>query len=444
MTVKELVKGIGDINDTYIEEAEETKKGGRGPRFHWVLILAAVLTALLALSAVAVKGNWFGLREMILGPNDAAGSTISLEGFIGTPEYMASQEWQEFLASYDTDGEILQEIGNGIFAPGTSYNFYNVYSQEMADKLDEIAGKYQLKLHTDLVLNLQAEDLFAQVGGDFLGENRSLAAYMYEDGTFHFDGETDLADYGLLDYQFGRCVRGSFTGATLNIGNAADYTQWIYTTRDGITLTLALSPYKGLILADLGDSLVSVNVLAGTEIPQDHVFSSGSLTAEDLERFSDSFRFSVLTPVQEVDADLWQPVPEDTISPEAFYNATGIELDDAQRFYSEFLRDIESGDRLAVIEKIPYPAVVIMPDRTEVRVENALQLMEYYDVIFTDELWDNIMITRYDLERADLFWHDGLVGAANGFIWFGLLEGEGIRVVTVQSESGAAVRPASY
>jgi len=449
MTSKQLMHHIGNTDDQYILEAGESGigRGKKTVKLRRVLILAAVITALLALSATAVAGNWFGLGELLLGRNgDTASDVISLEGFLETPEYLASQEWQAFLASYDTDGKILEEMGNDIYRPGTSYNFYTVYSQEMADKLDEIVEKYGLKLHTSMLTDLYTkETLIAQVGGNFLGENRSYTAYMYEDGTFHFDGETDLAYYGLLDYQFDRCVRGSFTGATLHIGNAADYTQWTYTTQDGITLTLALSPYKALILADLGDSLVTVNVLAGSETEADAVFSSGPITAEDLERFAGSFRFSALTPALPADPSLPRPdfglgtdETPDQPSAEDFYNATGLALDDAQRFYAEFVGEIEADDRAAVAEKILYPAMVTV-NGAEIGVENASQFLGFYDDIFTDELWENIMVTRYDMERADLFWNAGLVGAAGGCIWFAPVE-DGIRVFTVQN-STAAVRP---
>ena len=445
MMVKELLSGIGDINDRYIMEAEEIKQRSGKIKVRRVLILAAALAGVLAISTLAATENWFGLRDLILGQMEEENTTLSLVGLAETPEYLAAAQWQEFLASYDTDGKILESIGNGIYAPGTSYPHYNVYSQEMADKLDEIAEEHQLKLHTDILLNLQPEDLYAQVGGDFLGDNRAFAAYMYEDGTFHFDGVADLAGYGLLDYQFDRVVKGSFNSLRLNIGPAEDYAQWNYTTQDGVPLLLALSPYKGLIMADLADCFITVNVLAGTETAPEDVFSSGPLTAENLQCFADSFRFNVLTPVLPADMsyaeDVW--VDGEKIAPEAFYNATGIEFYEAQAFYAEFLKVIESGNRLTAVEKICYPAVVIMPDGTETRVENASQLLEFYDAIFTEELWEQITITRYDLERADLFWYDGQVGAASGFIWFGLLPEEGLRVLTVQSESGAAVRSAN-
>ena len=132
--------------------------------------------------------------------------------------------------------------------------------------------------------------LCAQVGGVFLGENQAYSAYMYEDGTFKFDGMTDLAGYGLLEYQFMRCVRGSFTHVRLNVGDVAAYRESVYTTADGTAVTFALGPAKGLVIADLTDSFVTVNVLAGTE--------NAGLTHGDMEQFADGFNFSKLSPVQ--------------------------------------------------------------------------------------------------------------------------------------------------
>lgn len=445
MTVRQLMNYIGNMEEAYVLEAVENTlpRGGKHIKMRRVMILAAVLAALLALSATAVTANWFGLGDLLLGRSGGEEhDVISLAGFAQSPEYLAAEEWQAFLAAYDPDGGISEEMGNEIFAPGTAYNYYQVCTQEMADKLDEITEKYSLKLHSNMLTDLYVrEALCAQVGGNFLGENVCYTTYMYEDGTFHFDGAIELAYYGHLDYQFDRCVRGSFTEMVLRIGNIADYTEWTYTVEDGITLTLALSPHKALIIADLGDSLVTVNVLAGTETAAEDIFSNGAFTAEDLERFAETFRFSVLTPALPADPSLPRPTFDEVVdkpSEEDFYNATGLAWDAAQSFYAEFLGEIETDDRRAVAEKILYPAKVTV-NGAEIKVENASQFLEFYDDIFTEELWENIMTTRYDLERADLFWNDGLVGAAGGSIWFGSTEGR-ILVFTVQN-STAAVRP---
>ena len=90
---------------------------------------------------------------------------ISLSGYTNSTETQALIEWQDFLANYDTDRKIADEIGNGIFiAEGREeWVQYSVYSYEMGEKLDEIAEKYDLKLHTDIDL-IKPEELMYRVG----------------------------------------------------------------------------------------------------------------------------------------------------------------------------------------------------------------------------------------------------------------------------------------
>lgn len=69
---------------------------------------------------------------------------ISLAGTEGSPEYEADVEWQKFLDSYDTDESILASVGSGTTGFEEKYGEYLCYSQEMADKIEEICEKYGL------------------------------------------------------------------------------------------------------------------------------------------------------------------------------------------------------------------------------------------------------------------------------------------------------------
>lgn len=426
-----------------------------------ILCVAAATVLLGAFCLTAYATDFFGLRDLLLpqheiklpadtdSPNGQeqqveSVDVILLVGYSDTPEAKAAAEWQAFLAGYD-DGGALEQIGNSPTGFEEMYGLYLVYTQEMADKLDEITAKYRLNLHSSMLI-VSKDELLGQAGGDFCGENSFGVAYLYEDGTFGFDGAIELEDYGLLDYQFLRAVRGSFTDTLLNIGDANDYTEWRYTTRSGVPVTLALAGYKALVIVDLPDSFVTINVLAGTETPESDIFSNGSLTAETLERFADSFDFSVLTPVLPFDAEAIQTAQQQKEAQEdssKFWTITGLEMWQAQEFYCELIRNIENGDRQAVAEKILYPATVTVREGTglaEITVRNAEEFLTYYDDIFTESLWwDSIMANQYTKERADLFAHDGMVGAAGGAIWFALAEG-GIRVFTVQNSDGYSVR----
>lgn len=293
------------INEEFLQ-----KKHRRLPK--GVVLLAAVVALLAGLSTVAVATDWFGLHQLLLphqqqvtmpidpSTGEQAVETvdmISLAGYMDTPEGKATAEWRDFLNGYDSDGAIIAAIGNNPTGFEEKYSMYQVYTQEMADKLEEIVERYDLKLHTEMAWISEQQNLCAQVGGDFLGwNNTAYGIYIYEDGTFKFDGEAALEGYGTVDYQFMRLVKGSFTDLVLNIGDAADYRQWQYETASGASVTLALSGRQGLIFLDTGDAFVSVNVLAGEETPEDDIFSSGPFFAENLEALADSFDFTVLQP----------------------------------------------------------------------------------------------------------------------------------------------------
>ncbi len=218
---------------------------------------------------------------------------ISLQGFSDCNESKAVREWTEFCDNYDMDGTLLAQVGNGPTGLDDRYSLYLVYTQEMADKLDEIVGRYNLNLHSSIIIIDSQEELIEKAGnGNFLGTaNRTGGAYMYEDGTFHYDGSAGF-DGLLIDYQFMNCKKGSFTDVILNIGNLEDYREWSYMTDCGITVRLAISPYKSLVIADLGSSFITINVLAGTEYG--FLDEAGKITASDLELFANSFDYTLL------------------------------------------------------------------------------------------------------------------------------------------------------
>jgi len=432
---------------------EEMEQRGAQRRLRGkIAVLAAVVCLLAGISTVAAANGWFGLRELefqesveVSKPDGevteemASTGLISLQGYSDTPEYRAMEKWKAFLDSYD-DGGLLEQLGNDPSGFEEEYGLYLVYSQEMADAFDGILEKYGLRKHTDMIDDLYTnEALCAQVGGDFLGENQAYSSYMYEDGTFKFDGEIELADYGTLDYQFMRCVRGSFTDVLLSVGDLRDYREWVYETACGIPVTLALGPFKALIVADLPDSFVTINVLAGEEsAPQP--FSSGAVMEEDLERFADSFDFSILTPVQKpVIVDV-EPEPGE-IPPEEdlFLLRTGVREAAAQEFYTKWITFVENGEREQVLELVLYPVTVTVAEGS-FTAEKAEDLLPYYDAIFTKGLLEADMVNRYTKEWADLITNDGLIGAAGGAVWMAPME-DGIRIFTVQNAEGWSICP---
>lgn len=302
--------------------AQKRKPHKKSPRRLW--LAAAVIALLVALSIGAVAANLLGARDLLLPPQQPAPKSdsgtssapspspqedfISLSGFLGTPESQALAAWNDFLTSYDSDGALLGVVGNYLDESLSRYNCYGVYTQDMADKLDEIAAQYHLTLHTwNRVVD--GQDEWISLLGDFLGRNTAYSGRIYEDGTFHFDGVFHASRYGELNYQFRRSVKGSLNDVFLNVGDLSAYEELHYQTTGGQKVTLDLGPDKGLILADLKDSFLLINVLKGTE---------QGVTRQDLEELADSFDFSLLVPATPLEGTPQEPERLKPVLPESF------------------------------------------------------------------------------------------------------------------------------
>lgn len=229
---------------------------------------------------------------------------ISLSGYLDSPEAQALVEWQDFLAHYDTDHKIRDEIGNGVFiAEGREdWSQYSaVYSHEMGEKLDEIVEKYGLKLHTDINV-IDQEELMYRVGGYFMEKEYLTWAYMYEDGYFHVEGDVELDGCGMTGFQFIRSVKGTFNDTMLHVRQVDEYTDWQYLTACGEPVLLALGPYHALIFADSEECFITVNVLLGSE---------DGMTKEDLQELADKIDFRILKDVQVPDMRGDSEVPKE-------------------------------------------------------------------------------------------------------------------------------------
>ena len=453
-----------DIRWEDFQNMRRTKTPGKR-----VLTLAAAVCVLAVLSIAAAATGLFGLRDILLPEKggvyvtDENGAVvpgekeykdfISLSGWQDTPESRALAEWEAFLEGYDRDGAIIGGIGNSPTGFEDRYGLYLVYTREMADRLEEIVAKYGLRLHTRL------EDVLPETwpaaAGDFCRENAAAwSGYIYENGTFRFDGEATLDGYGRIEYQFSRSVRGTFDDVALNIGDAADFREWTYETADGTAVTLALGKHnRSVILADLGDCFILVNVLTGEE--GDDTFSSGPIGRGELEALADSFRLSALTPVGAPDFDAImeentrymegvqshpvETVPEETEDP--LYESTGMRSDVARDFVLLLAERIQDGKKREVAELLVYPAQVEVSAGT-FTVNSPEEFLPWYDeVIGQNRLGLTAAMTWEPTPGEPRLFRDGggLVSAADGAVWFGLV-GEGVlRIFTIQTDQ-AAVR----
>ena len=242
------------------------------------LIAAAAAALVAAVGITAYATDFFGLSDMVMPEKDPVyGSYLTLQGYADAAESKAYEEYRSGALS-----------------------------------LEEAAAKYGLKAQTRCV-DMSYDELTALQGGDiFDARHERSGCYIYENGAFGLDGTYALENGAALDYQLVRSVKGSVVDNMLYLGDPAGYEQWNMDV-GGRTLALALGAEKALVIADLGDSFVTVNVLAGTS----GAAGTPALTKEDLEEFAKSFNWNVLEKVAEPDMS--------SAPPEVQYGA-GVEL----------------------------------------------------------------------------------------------------------------------
>lgn len=296
MNRNDLFSAMEYIDEEIIENSEAggtVKYLGRFSKR--TLLLAAVLCLLIAFATAAVAAKLISLRAALVNTNDpTVKSEILFSGLTDSNEYRAAAEWKAFAENYDPDGAILAAAdpeGPDDVTLDKKYIQYPVYTQEMADKVDEIAAKYGLKLYGSLVpegLGSIAEKLIVNRYTEFsdAAYNTMMDGYLYDDGTFSFDGIFDAAAGRLsVVYQFRRSVKGVFDPIFLNIGDVEDYQEQALVTASGVELTAALAEYQSVLMAEFDSCFVSINVLGGTDM---------GITYADLEDLANTFDFSVL------------------------------------------------------------------------------------------------------------------------------------------------------
>lgn len=326
-----ILNALGKIDDRYIEELygpDSEDKNYRVKRI-WLAVAIAALIACLVGCAVAYV---LSLEEMTLDkevqevhrdentPWTEQRTILSMQGFMGSPNYQAAREWYEFLQTYDPDGEILGSLDKKHNVMPEEYQRYVCYTPEMTAKVDEICEKYGLRKQGHSVLVDTQEQFYEAlkinriVKTDAQAETNLSPVYFYQTGSFMLDGETRLTGENVpwiypIEYQFYCVMKSDFDDVFLNVGDVQDYDQWEYFTKDGETLLLAISPEKALLILDKPEYFITVNILQ-TRVGDVH---SGEQTMgrEAMEAFAETFDFSfVPQPVSQNDWDAAREMEE--------------------------------------------------------------------------------------------------------------------------------------
>lgn len=355
MTGEDLLKGLSYINGKLVEEAETGSLSDGKKRVQPMgsrrtlkkgLLIAAVIAVMLLLVGCAVVyvlhmqdlkvGEQTGFVYAADGDKITAETVavdqqiLTLGGAEGSPAYMAAKEWFDFKESYDPDHLIQVKLAQEKQRPEfpEEYDAYNIYTQEMKDKLDEIVEKYDLKLAGTYVESRTFKQLCKAVGmetilspgcEDFL---RVTGGSYYECGNMDLSfnvslqgeaGTEPVETWGALYYRRKDCFSEDMCtiGEGLLVGDADSGREWNYTTKTGKSVLIVRSPsdWRAWLFCDGKETFISVMVEARFEGYSDDLDGNlyvdvKEMTDRQLEQLAETIDFTVEPKVLEEGVDL--------------------------------------------------------------------------------------------------------------------------------------------
>lgn len=296
----------------------------------WV---AAAVVVLLAAGIVTTVGAsaLFKVENMVTEKTKETKETEIAFGAPESDEWKASQEWWEFLNEYTETTEYSEaaekadvNLRNGII-DGTFSKYpesYGIYTQVMADKLEEILKKYNLKLEGKRTFTYSYEEFLNHMKFEnFITAPNTmnfLSAVIYEEGNWH--GDFDLMDKEgekIYTGQISVSHKGVLDSLGLRLGNLTDYDEWNYTNANGDSLDLMINHNTKLSYIFYNGAQDFVNVhLNSIYVKDGKVYDIAavdadtlkdcealSLTKEQLEEAADMFEFSKLSKTEEEEND---------------------------------------------------------------------------------------------------------------------------------------------
>ena len=213
MNGKDLFLGLKYVGEDLIDEAENQPfpsqvAGAEEPRkTRRPLLIAALIGVVYVLKmqdlklgeAQVTQDRWDNQQHTMVSQT-VSQQTLTLSGLKGTPNYQAAQEWYEFEQTYDPDHQIYFEAKDNPEEFPVQYAFYNPYTQDMVNKIEEICGKYDLQLVGAPVKAQSAKALleYLDIDSILLPDAPAEAAYdyasYYEGGYFHTDVTFRMTD----------------------------------------------------------------------------------------------------------------------------------------------------------------------------------------------------------------------------------------------------------
>ena len=338
MKSMDLLTLVGHTNDCYLRDETSAKKHRAHPLLVAAIVaLTAILVGCTAVYLIHARDIRLGqqtITQQITAPNsiipvgteEVHRDIFSLAGWEGTPEYQASQEWFAFDEGYDYDHTVLakfhlaleEDREKALSQIPKDCQVYGVYSCEMADKIHEIAEKYDLKLrlpserisyYPEMTQWHSAREL---TGTDFFLPNsettivtdyRPYVIWASPDGSAGLSCQLKLPD-AVIQPEFGFSVAysplGYFDTNWFSMTQEDNWTELNYETKTGDQV-LILHAGEGLyswILCYREDGIISISVETRLETFTDEGgvprVDSEILSVEQLQAIADTIDFQLL------------------------------------------------------------------------------------------------------------------------------------------------------
>lgn len=338
MNGKDVFLGLKYVGDDLIEKAEygqfptkaeHTATQKKRMSIRRPFLIAAIIAMMLLLVGCAVI-YVLSLQEIKLGDQTVTydisnfdpetgefyegqesvhQQVLTLAGLSNTPAAKAAREWYEFTDSYDPDLEIKKSVWGNIPDFGDKYYGYDLYTQEMKDKLDEILDKYDLKLRGKLIefetpkRMLQAMDIESLLNPDTGAKLDIEFPYRYyENGVMYLNAVLTLPGENgdetvrvFLNYLPKDCFIPDTAVLT-----EAQWEEWNYTTAGGddVLILRAEESSSAWLLCDTGSSTTSISVDVLRDMSEEvidgvPVVQYEMMSKELLEHLADAIDFSL-------------------------------------------------------------------------------------------------------------------------------------------------------
>ena len=357
MTGKDLVIAMSGIDGRYIEEAAPAAAPKRRSLRRPLLVAAAIAAALLLVGCGIVYA--LRLQDMSIGkatytqrfddkgkaiePVEKSMDIITPYGRSGDAIQQALKEWYEFQESYDQDHALMTNEPDIPNIPNQYEYTYSCYTQEMVDKVNEIAAKYNLKLLKEWIpFQRYQSDIFLEETGiqslllpDSGAQITGMAGMLYPPYNFSMEFNLVTENAGTLMTSYGYARKDYFPRAFPGGMDIDAYEQWDHTTPGGTKLLLALSSKgQGEIIAEQENAMIMISIdgnraTSHTNYPD----ASEVMTKAELESIADQFDYSIQP--KEVDRAV---VEEKLAAAEAAYQAEHAYVPETYTDFSDYLK----------------------------------------------------------------------------------------------------------